>query len=138
MADRLARRDRLGIARVGVEHGDRVVDPVVTGVERRQRAEDHLPVLDGVHVAGGERSPVTIAVDGQDGGPVHPARAQEVAVDRMGNAVVADRRRRGGECLSRDLAAEQPGRQCVFRVLGAEQVRVEGFERQQVDERRRL
>ena len=109
---------------------------LLAGVERRDHREDDLAVLHRAHVAGRERTAVAVAVDVQDHGPVDAARPEEVAVQRVRQAIVGHRRARGAQRLRRDLAAvERHARARAGFVLAAEQVAVEHLE---IEQRREL
>ena len=97
-------------------------------VERHQEAEDHLSVLQRVHVARGERTPVAIAVDAEDRRVVGASGPQEVAVERVQEAPVGNREARSARGLCRDLAAVQVGEERLRWILRAEEVTIELLE----------
>ena len=80
-------------------------------------------------MAGGERTPVAIAVDGEDHGVVGSAGPEEVAVQRVREAVVGNGEAGGPQRLRCHLAAvEADARVTVVPVATAEQVAVELLE----------
>ena len=65
-------------------------------------------MLDRYHSSGGEASAVADPVHGVENGDRGVARAQEIAVQRMGPPVVRDRAGSRHQCLADDLAAVYP------------------------------
>jgi len=104
-------------------------------VERRQHREDDFPVLHRAHVTRRERPAVAVAVDVEDDVAIHATGSQEVAVQRMRQALGRHRCARGAQRLRRDLAPVQ--RHALARrrlVLAAEQIAVEHLEIEQAGE----
>ena len=84
---------------------DLMLQAVFGDLERRRHREDRLAVLDGHHAPRGEGLAVAAAIHLVDDGHPGIARAQEISVQRVADALVHGARGRD-QRLAQDLAAE--------------------------------
>ena len=111
-------REPLGTGHVG--HLDLVVESLLGDLETHRHVEDRASVLDRDDASRGEALAVADAIDFVEDRDLHVARAQEVAVQGMGAAIL-DGSRSCNERLSEDLAAED-ALPALVGAIAAEQV----------------
>ena len=111
----------------GVEHA-----ALALGMERSEHGEDDFALLHGHYVASREGAAVTVAVNLENDGQVATPGPQEVAVQRVRQAVLLNGRGGGQQALGRHLPAVERRARAVIGVTGAEQVAVDPFERQEL------
>ena len=102
-------------------------------LERCRKEKNRLAVLDRSHAPHREAAAIARAIDLVDDRMLDVACLEEICMQRMRVARGFERRVRGRQCLAQHLPAEHVLGADVA-ALAAEQVVLEAFEREQVDQ----